>query len=264
MPEGDTIHRTANRLRPALQHQALVAFEAPRLHGDRPTPGSVITNVDAVGKHLLVRFESGLVLHTHMKMTGAWHLYRAGQRWQKPRHLVRALLDVGEWVAVCFAAPIVQTFHESGPSSPVAHLGPDLCGESPDLDAALERMAAVPEPDASVCDVLLNQRVASGIGNVYKSEVLWAQRLSPFTPLAAIDPEVRRGLLSRAHRQLRSNLTTTSRRTVPGGLAVYDRQGAPCRQCDSPVRMQQFGQPPRSTYWCPICQPHPSGIDGRP
>src|SRR5690606_29222073 len=97
MPEGDTLHRAAARLAPALEGQPLRRFEAPRLVGTRPRPGDVIERVEAVGKHLLVRFGSGLVLQTHLRMTGSWHLYRDGERWAKPAHLARVVLGAGEW-----------------------------------------------------------------------------------------------------------------------------------------------------------------------
>src|SRR6187402_1551334 len=110
MPEGDTIWRAAARLRPALEGAELVAFEAPRLVGDRPRPGARIEGVEAVGKHLQVHFAGGLSLETHMRMTGSWHLYRAGERWRKPRHLLRCRIAVPGWEAVCFIAPVVRTF----------------------------------------------------------------------------------------------------------------------------------------------------------
>jgi len=214
--------------------------------------------VRAVGKNLLVEFDSGLVLHTHMKMTGSWHIYRAGERWQRGAHLMRVLLDVGEWVAVCFSAPVVQTYHAAASApSPVAHLGPDLCDPDPDLDAVIERMGTIPEPHASLADVLLDQRVSCGIGNVYKSEALWACRLSPFAPLSSIDNEQRRSLIRTVWKQLRANLDTAQRTTVPGGLAVYGRRNQPCRACSGLVEMCRFGDSPRSTYWCPRCQPEP-------
>ena len=125
MPEGDTIHRTANRLRPVLEGQSVVRFEAPRLTGDRPKPGDVIEAVEAVGKNLLVRFPRQLVLHTHMKMTGSWHIYRNHERWQEPAHLARAVIEVPGWVAVCFAAPTVRTWRDiAGPTEPVVSFGP--------------------------------------------------------------------------------------------------------------------------------------------
>lgn len=264
MPEGDTIHRTAARLRPVLEHKTLARFEAPRLVGDRPKPGETVTRVEAVGKNLLVHFDSGLVLHTHMKMTGSWHIYRSGERWQKGAHLMRALLDVGDWIAVCFAAPVVQTYHEKALApSPVAHLGPDLCDPAADIDLAIERLTSVAAPETTLADALLDQRIACGIGNVYKSEALWARRLSPFATVASIDVDTADKLLRTAAKQLRSNLETSSRTTVAGGLAVYGRSGQPCRACGTPVLMKQFGAQPRSTYWCPACQPDPPELAPR-
>ena len=203
MPEGDTLHRTAARLRPALAGQALTRFEAPRLLGDRPKAGVTITDVEAVGKHLLIHFADGLTLRTHLRMSGSWHLYRTGERWRKPRHLLRALVAVDGWEAVCFAAPVVQTYRPEHPGGalgtdldPVGHLGPDLCRPDADLDECVRRMAELPEPEAEIATVLLDQRVAAGVGNVYKSEVLFACGVNPFTPVAAIDVDTRR----RAHR----------------------------------------------------------------
>lgn len=255
MPEGDTLHRAAARLAPALEGQPLRRFEAPRLVGTRPRPGDVIERVEAVGKHLLVRFGSGLVLQTHLRMTGSWHLYRDGERWAKPAHLARVVLGAGEWVAVCFSAPVVRTYADSAPSSPVAHLGPDLCRDDVDVAQVLARMDAIPSPDDAIADVLLDQRVASGIGNVYKSEVLFACRLDPFTALRAVDPATREALVRTASRQLRANLGPGPRATVPGGLAVYGRPRRPCRRCGTPVRVARQGPHLRSTYWCPTCQP---------
>lgn len=255
MPEGDTIHRTAVRLRQVLDGQTVARFEAPRVVGRVPHAGDVVTTVEAVGKHLLIHFASGLVLHTHMKMTGSWHLYRTTERWRQPTHLMRALIEVDEWLAVCFAAPVVRVYHsaEQRPT-PVAHLGPDLCTPDPDFDEAIRRMATI-EPDTVLADVLLDQRIACGIGNVYKSEALWANRLSPFATIGTLDETARRALLTTAWKQLRANLSTSSRTTVPGGLAVYGRNRRPCRACGSMVERKVHGTHARSTYWCPNCQP---------
>ena len=145
---------------------------------------------------------------------------------------------------------------------PVAHLGPDLCAAEPDLDAAVERMAAIPEPGTTIAEVLLDQRVAAGIGNVYKSEVLHACRLDPFTPVRDVPVELRRHLLDVAARLLRRNLTTTRRTTVAGpegSVAVYRRARRPCPRCGTPVRSVRHGAQARSTYWCPRCQVRPVG-----
>ena len=277
MPEGDTLHRIANRLGPALVGAPLVRFEAPRLLGDRPIPGVVIDDVEAVGKHLLIHFADGLTLRTHLGMPGSWHLYGQGERWRQPRHLMRALVVVPGWEAVCFAAPQVQTYRRDHPGGalgtdvdPVGHLGPDLCTPDPDLDEALLRygVAAEQQPDLEIAVALLDQRLASGIGNVYKSEVLHRCRVDPFVSVAAVPAEVRRRLLAAAHRLLVHNLTTTQRTTVsgpPGSLAVYDRARRPCRVCASPILMARQGEQNRSTYWCPRCQPPgATGMVARP
>ena len=241
----------------------LVRFEARRAPRPWPTAGTAITAVEAVGKHLLVRFGDGRALQTHLGMTGSWHLYPTGARWQRPAHLARAVVEVEGWTAVCLAAPTVRLLH--GPSSTAAataHLGPDLCAVTADervavVAAAVDRIPRVADPGADIADVLLDQRVAAGIGNVFKSEVLWACRVHPFTPWDRVDPAERRALLDTAIDQLQANLGGGPRRTVPGGLAVYGRARQPCRRCGTPILVRRSGPNARSTAWCPRCQPEP-------
>ena len=244
MPEGDTLHRTAERLRPALVGGALERFEAPRLLGDRPALGVTIDRVEAVGKHLLIGFDDGLALRTHLGMPGSWHLYPTGARWRKPRHLLRALVAVPGWEAVCFSAPQVQTYrpdHPGGPlgtaRDPLGHLGPDLCTPEVDLDEAVGRFATHADPRTTVAEVLLDQTVASGIGNVYKSELLHRCRVDPFVAVGEVPVEVRRELVTAANRLLLHNLTTTRRTTVAGpegSVAVYGKARRPCPRCGTP------------------------------
>lgn len=265
MPEGDTLHRTANRLRPALTGVVLRRFEAPRLLGDRPTVGVTIREVEAVGKHLLVHFDDGLTLRTHLGMPGSWHLYRPGARWRKPAHLVRALVGVDEWDAVCFSAPQVQTYRPAHPGGalgsgrdPVGHLGPDLCTPEVDLDEAVGRFDSIGSADTEIGVALLDQRIASGIGNVYKSELLHRCRVDPFVAVGDIPVAVRRQLFEAANRLLLLNLTTTRRTTTAGpagSVAAYGRARRPCPRCGTPIRVARQGSQNRSTYWCPRCQP---------
>ena len=273
MPEGDTIHRAAARMRPALVGRPLVRFEAPRVPPPWPAAGTVVTGVEARGKHHLVHFDDGWSLQTHMRMTGSWHLYRPGERWRKPRHLVRALLEVGDrptdpadpadradradggWVAVCFSAPVVELVREARTD----HLGPDLCLPDADLGEVVRRMAAV-DPATPLVDVLLDQRICCGVGNVYKSEVAFALGLHPLTPIGAVDEATRHRIAETASRQLRANLGGGSRTTMagpPGTLGVYGRRREPCRRCGTPVEWARTGQQARGTYWCPRCQPSP-------
>jgi endonuclease-8 len=156
---------------------------------------------------------------------------------------------------VCFQAPVVETYHRAlGEPAPLASLGPDLATDAPDLDLAVARAAQL-DPATEIADVLLDQRVASGIGNVYKSDVCWLHRLDPFTPLAAVPPALLRSLLETSHRLLVANLGRSGRVTYRDGLAVYGRRGQPCLRCGTPVRMLRQGPMARSTYWCPACQP---------
>ena len=257
MPEGDTIWRAAARLRPALEGKTLARFTANRSAAVGPAPGTRIDDVEARGKYLLVHFDDGQTLETHMKMTGSWHLYRSGERWRRSPRRARAEIETTEgWVAVCFDAPHVQLTRGGGPD----HLGPDLTGPEPDLDAAVDRFALL-EPDTPIAVAMLDQRVCCGVGNVYKSEVLHAEQLDPRTPLREVAPDRRRRLVETAHRMLRANLGAGRRvtvATVPGGLAVYRRRGEACWRCSTAIERIVQGEHARSTYWCPGCQHAPA------
>ena len=256
MPEGDTIHRTAERLRPALEGKTVAAFRGARLVTAGPAPGTVIDAVEARGKYLLVHFADGLTLETHMKMSGSWHLYRQGERWRRSSAAARAVIETEQgWVAVCFSAPHVKL---TGSANGSEHLGPDLCGPNPDLAAAAERFSLC-QADTPAAVALLDQRVCCGVGNVYKSEVLFACGIHPLTTVDAITVAQRSALVATAHRLLRQNLGSGPRTTamVEGrpGLAVYGRRNRPCITCGSQIEYGMHGIHARSTYWCGQCQP---------
>ncbi len=262
MPEGDTIHRTAATLATALEGVAITRFEAPHLAGRGtasgrpvPRPGERIQRVAARGKHLLVRCSGGLTLHTHMRMSGSWHLYRPGERWRRTRGAMVVTMGTADVDAVCFAAPVVEllTDAEVERHPVLAALGPDLCGSDADLVEVMRRLDSL-DPATEVGVALLDQTVAAGIGNVYRAEVAWACGVDPFRPVASLDDETRRGLYATAARLLRSNLETSRRTTVPGGLAVYDRAGRACPRCAGTIGTRRQGEQARSVWWCPGCQ----------
>jgi endonuclease-8 len=263
VPEGDTLFKTATRLRPALAGHVLTRFEAPRLRGDQPALGTLVEAVEARGKHLLVHFADGITLRTHLRMTGSWHVYREGERWQRPAHLARAVVGTDSgWLGVCFSAPVVETYHRGlGDPDALQSLGPDLCVVDPADDAVLDdvmvRATQLAEPDVTLGEALLDQRIAAGIGNVYKSEACFACGIDPGTPLADVDDATRRHVWSVGAKQLQANLGHAERRTHAKGLAVYGRQGQPCHRCGTPIRMVRHGGQARSSYWCPQCQPRP-------
>ena len=274
MPEGDTLFRTAAGLRPHLVGRDVTAAHAqgpgalPQVHR---IVGKRIDAVEAQGKNLLIKFDGGLELRTHLRMQGSWHRYRPGERWRRPPARARLVLEVPGSVAVCFDAPVVELFEQRAAAlhGSLSRLGPDLL--SPDFDAAeaLRRLRAPERTGLDIAVALLDQRAMAGIGNVYKNEVLWIERVSPFSRVAELDHATLERLIARSQALLLANVdprrgpervTTTGDRGAPGALYVYGRQGRPCRRCRTIIRVIRQGTDlPRSTYWCPTCQP-----EGRP
>ena len=275
MPEGDTIHRAARTLDTALRGQRVERFESVlaqlnRVDADAPIAGRLVERVEARGKHVLMWLEGGLVLRTHMRMHGSWHIYRPGERWQRPRHEMRIVLATVPYVAVAFTVPVAE-FVEAAAlerEGPVAELGPDLLSDTFDAAAAVARLQA--RGDVEIADALLDQRALAGIGNVFKSEILFAARVSPFTRVQALDAAALARIVAIAERQLRANVsdtgaaaaggrTTTNRLDPSARLWVYGRRGLPCRRCGTPIQQAKQGPDARSTYWCERCQPGEAG-----
>ena len=265
MPEGDTIFRTAEVLRAALVGRRITAARAQPGPGLRRVPdlsrltGATVTIVQARGKHLLIGFDNGLTLRTHLRMKGSWHRYRPGERWRLSMRQATAILETAEAVAVLFNAPTVELLTDADlrRSRPLGELGPDLLSASFDADEALRRMR---ERDAEALgNTLLDQRAVAGIGNVYKSEVAFLERMDPWAPVGAFSDEQLLGALRTARRLLQANTrggarVTTGSRSPGAELWVYGRSGRPCRRCGTPIRSSRQGDLARLTYWCPRCQ----------
>jgi endonuclease VIII len=261
MPEGDTIHRTAATLRRALSGRALVRVELPRIAPPLPTLGAEVERVEARGKHLLVHVSDGLVVHTHQRMTGAWHVYAPGEPWRKHRRAARVVLGTDPAVAVCFASPVVEVLDAPALARHPAlrALGPDLCDPSVDLTEVAARFDRLVDPERTIGEALLDQRLACGIGNVYRCEVLFLLGIDPRARVGDIDHPTRAALLRTASDLLQANLSTARRSTVgpagAGGLWVHGRAGQPCRRCATPIVLARLGEQARYVYWCPTCQP---------
>jgi endonuclease VIII len=259
VPEGDTIHRTASAIRTALVGRPMVRFDAPRLVGPVPQAGRTIETVESHGKHLEITWDDGLILHTHMRMSGSWHLYRAGEPWRRPYYQLRASIETTEWVAVCFNAPIVETYREPDRRRHpgLGRLGPDLCKTTTDLSDVVDLLLSHPEPDARLRDVMLDQRVMCGVGNVYRCEVLWATELSPWAHVGDLTHHDAVVLVNTAAGMLRAGARTGRRETTPavrGGLAVYGRNGQGCVRCHETISVRRVGEHARLLYWCDGCQ----------
>jgi endonuclease-8 len=270
VPEGDTIYRAAAALRTALVGKTLTKFEAARLVGPVPKAGAAIESVDSHGKHLEIIFDDGIVLHTHMRMTGSWHLYHPGQKWRKRRHQARVIIETDEWIAVAFNAPIVETYrHFDQTRHPRAgRLGPDLCRADADVHECAARLFHYDRPEVTVAEALLDQRVMNGVGNVFRCEVLWSCGVHPWAPVSSIPQSTCLDLVLTAAGLLRANLGSSVRVTapdVPGGLAVYGRNGQKCSRCGDVIRLTKMGEMNRLLYWCPGCQvafePYPERDD---
>lgn len=260
VPEGDTLFKVAAFLAPRLVGQTLVGGFAgwPRTE----LAGRRIEGVHAHGKHLFLTLDDGRAIRSHLGMWGAWHRYPKEVPWQKPERQARILLDLGAEVYVCFNPLEVEVLRSGGVRAQVlaVRLGPDLLAHHLDLAGILGRVRELADPEALIADVLLDQRLAAGIGNIYKSEVLFLAGLLPSTRLRAVGEERIAALYRLAQRLLAENRgpgPRTTRRSPDGSapLWVYGRRGQPCLRCGTPVRYARLGQHHRATYWCAACQP---------
>lgn len=264
MPEGDSIFNLATRLRP-LVGKEVIAFRA-RKFADATSAsivGRTVVAVEARGKNLLLGFDDGRVLHIHLRMEGRVFFERPRSAFWKPiatepdlRLAVRGAAIVGKSLAVLRLLSAKQGERAEG------DLGPDLCREGWDEAEALRRFRQL--EDRAIADALLVQRAVAGIGNVYKSEVLFLERLAPTAPLSTVGDEKLLTILRRASALLRANLApgprTTRASLGSSRLWVYNRAGKRCWKCGTPIR--RFKQGPgagRSTYWCPECQSDSGG-----
>lgn len=271
MPEGDSIYKAARTLNRALAGQTITKFttelvKLARVDDQAPLAGRTVEAVEAAGKHLLMSFSGDLVLRTHMRMNGSWHIYRPGERWQAPRRDMRIVIETPAWVAVAFRVHDAELVRSADVErrTPVGQLGPDLLSASFDAGEAIRRIRAL--PDQPIAEVLLNQRALAGIGNVYKSEVLFLAGVHPDTLAGSLDDDELRTIIAIAHRLLHENVIermvtyrgarrTTASMKPEDRLWVYSRGGKACRKCGTAIRFRKMGDEARVTYWCPNCQP---------
>jgi len=280
MPEGDTIFRAARTLHRALAGKTVVRFESMLPALDRlEIAGRTIDRVSTAGKHLLMHFSGDLVLRTHMRMNGSWHIYRPGERWQRPRRDMRVVIATDEYEAVGFSIPEAELIasRDLRRHDDLRKLGPDLLADTFDAAEAMRRLRE--RGEIAIADALLNQRVMAGIGNVYKSEVLFLCRINPATQVRDLDDAQLASIVETAARLLRLNVSegvapmttytgfrrTTRRDDPKERLWVYGRARLPCRRCGTPVSIRKQGTDARLTYWCSTCQPHVgTGLQARP
>lgn len=246
MPEGDTIHRAARRLQVLIGERVEVETPHPRAQAVidfARLDGRVLESVAAVGKNLVLRFEGGIVLRSHLRLSGRWHVRPVGgphSATRRPWLVIRGAAAE----AVLWNGPVLELHTRA-----LARLGPDILASSPDFDAMLGRMRQV-DGSRWLGEVLLDQGIVAGIGNMWLAEALWEAELSPWRRLRDVPDIDRRLALETAARMMRAAVDGAR----PRGHRAYRRVGRPCTRCGTPIHSRGQGDANRIAYWCPTCQ----------
>ena len=285
MPEGDTIFRSARALGRALAGKPITEFHSTyplltRFHDDTPLIGQTVEQVESRGKWLLIHFSGGGTLATHMLMSGSWHIYRHGERWQQSRMNMRIVLENSEYVTVGFTVPVAKLVWRRDVERALRIPGTAIDVLSADFDPAEVARRVAAHGDEEIGDVLLHQEVIAGVGNVFKSEICFVTATHPFCRVAELDAERIALLVATSRKLVKANVMEDSGETIVtyGGrqrrtthesdpsasLWVYGRAGEPCRKCGQQIRRRMQGPDVRVTFWCQHCQPLPCGseVDG--
>jgi endonuclease VIII len=267
MPEGDTVLRAAQTLDRALAGRTVLRsdFRVPRLATASLT-GQHVLDVVARGKHLLLHTDAALTLHTHFLMDGMWYLYKPGEKWSGGAgHQIRVVLDCGEWIAVGYRLGIVELYPTDEESRHLGDLGPDILAADFDADEAVRRLRA--RPHRPIAEALLDQGCIAGIGNIYKNESLFLERVDPHQAVGEVADL--HAVVARARKLMQYSVASGRQCTTgtpPQPFYVFERAGRPCRRCRTPIRVERVppaqriadadsGRAGRITYWCPRCQP---------
>jgi endonuclease VIII len=258
MPEGDTILRAANRIKPVLEGVVPDEIRTPQPRHARDRwperlAGRHVERVEPYGKHLFLRFEGGLTLHSHLRMTGAWAVHPCGARWRRsPRRAWLVLRARGQEV-VEFDGPVLELMTEGRRrfDQRLAALGPDVLAPEFDEERFLRRLRS-DDPTRGIGDTLLDQRIVAGLGNIWKAEGCWGAGLDPWRPLRDVADEEALAVIA----DVRPRMLAAAERRMPDPAErrIYDRAGRPCPRCGTPIAARGQGDDNRTTYWCPGCQ----------
>lgn len=280
MPEGDTLFRTARTLHRTLAGRPITGFRSTfphltRFHDDTPLIGRQVASVESRGKWLLIHFSGGATLATHLLMSGSWHIYRPGERWQKPASHMRIVLENADYHAIGFRVPVAKMHNAQSLARElrIPEAATDLLSPDFDAEAACARIAL--EAGRDIANVLLDQHVLAGVGNEFKSEICFVCSVHPFARVASLSASQIAALVAASQRLLHANVLEDSgdtvvtyrglrRRTTRAShpsarVWVYGRAGEPCRCCGSLIERRAQGPDARVTFWCPRCQPLVSG-----
>jgi endonuclease VIII len=256
MPEGDTIHSAARRVGAALVDKEILEIETPQpRHALDRWPerleGRSVRAVDARGKHLFIRFEGEVTVHSHLRLKGSWGVYRRGERWRRPPRRAWLVIRTEEHEVVQFDGPVLELMRDSRTRFDrwLASLGPDVLAPDFDERRFLARLRA-DDPSRGVGDALLDQRTLAGIGNAWKCEGCFLVGIDPWRPLDEVSDEQALAVVRRVRPLMLESAATAG----PTHRWVYGRAGQPCPRCQTPIRARGQGDDNRTTYWCPRCQ----------
>jgi endonuclease-8 len=256
MPEGDSIHRAARRVGAALVGSEIRSIETPQpRHGHDRWPerlaGRGVRAVDARGKHLFLRFDGDLTLHSHLRMGGAWGVYPRGGRWHRAARRAWLVIRTDEHDVVQFDGPVLELMTEGRTrfDRRLAALGPDVLAAEFDERGFLRRLRE-DDPTRGLGEALLDQRIVSGLGTVWKAEGCFLAGVSPWRRVAQVTDEEALRVIREARPLMQLSVESPSRR----GRWVFERAGLPCRRCSTPIEFRGQGDDNRNTFWCPECQ----------
>jgi len=256
MPEGDTIHYAARRIRPFVVGRVPeITHPHPRLRGERwpqKLAGRAVSRVDAHGKHLFVRFEDDLTIHSHLRMTGSWGTYRPGERWHRAQRRAWLVLRTDDGEAVQFDGPVLELLTESRTrfDRRLAMLGPDILAPELDEREIITRLRA-DDGYRPIGDALLDQRTIAGIGNLWKCEACFAAAIDPWRPTASVSDDEALAIVRAARPGMQQSALDGMQ---DAHRVVYNKAGRPCPRCGAPIRSRGQGDDNRITYWCAGCQ----------
>jgi endonuclease VIII len=267
VPEGDTIYRTAASIRQWVGGRIVTGAQSqvPGLNL-QTLAGRAIETVEPHGKHLVISFgahpdrddDQPVALHSHMRMSGSWHVYTATAEWQRPRRQAKVIITAADRLAVCFNAPIISLLpvRDVDRGTGIGRLGPDVLVDPFNPAEVVIRARAARNADA-IGEVLLDQRVVAGIGNIYRCESLFLERIHPWTILSQLTDSALEAVVETASRIMRANLGKPIGRNFGNGenqTWVYGRNGLPCKNCGTPIQTRKQGSQARTAYWCSSCQ----------
>jgi endonuclease VIII len=258
VPEGDTIRHAVNRMRPVLEGAVPDEVLAPQSrHAMDRWPqrlaGRAVRTVDAHGKHLFIRFEGDLTLHSHLRMTGAGGVHERGRRWRRSPRRAWLVLRTSTHDVVEFDGPVLELMTDSRTrfDQRLAALGPDLLAEPRfDSDRFLRHLRE-DDPTRGIGDAILDQRLVAGIGNVWKAEACREAGIDPWRPVGRVSDAEALAVVEAARPRMQESARTGDH---GGGRRVFDRAGLPCPRCGERIRARGQGDDNRTTYWCPRCQ----------